>query len=151
MYELAKYIHILCAIIWVGGALYIQILAIRIQRSSDPSVMGRLGPEVEFIGTRVFVPASILLFLAGAFMTSQRWAFSQAWISIAIVLWLVSVLVGSFYLGPQSKKIGQLVAAEGPGSPGAGALLGRVFLISRLELVSFAVIVALMTFKPGAG
>ncbi len=151
MYELAKYIHILCAIIWVGGALYVQVLAIRIQRSGDPSVMGRLGPEIEFIGTRVFVPASILLFLAGAFMTSQRWAFSQAWVSIAIVLWLVSVLVGSFYLGPQSKKIGQLVAAEGPGSPAAGALLGRVFLISRLELVSFAVIVALMVFKPGAG
>jgi uncharacterized membrane protein len=149
MYDLAKYIHILCAIIWVGGAVYVQILAIRIERSSDPSVMGRLGPEVEFIGTRVFVPASIVLLLAGAFMVSQRWAFTQAWISVAIVLWLGSILVGSFYLGPQSKRIGQLVAAEGPASPAAGALLSRVFLISRLELVSFAVIVALMVFKPG--
>ena len=147
MYDLAKYVHILCAVIWVGGAVYIQLLAIRTQRS-DPTVIGRLGPEIEFIGTRVFVPASILLFIAGLFMTAERWSFSQAWISAAIALWLLSVLVGSFYLGPQSKKIGQLVAAEGPASPAAGALLSRVFLISRVELVSFAVIISLMVFKP---
>ena len=44
----------------------------------------------------------------------------------------------------------QLVAAEGPASPAAGVRLARIFLISRLELVSFAVIIFLMVFKPGA-
>ena len=29
--------------------------------------------------------------------------------------------------------------------------MDRVFLVSRLELVSFAIIIALMVFKPGAG
>ena len=41
--------------------------------------------------------------------------------------------------------------AEGPTSTAARALLGRIFLVSRLELLSFAVIIALMVFKPGAG
>ena len=41
--------------------------------------------------------------------------------------------------------------AEGPTSTAARALLDRVFLVSRLELVSFAVIIALMVFKPGSG
>ena len=149
MYDVAKYVHILSAVIWVGGAVYVQLLVLRAQRS-DPTLVGRLGPEIEFIGTRVFIPASILLFVAGLYMTANRWSFSQTWISIAIALWLLSVLVGSLYLGPQSKKIGQLVAAEGPASPAAGVLLARIFLISRLELVSFAVIIALMVFKPGA-
>jgi len=29
--------------------------------------------------------------------------------------------------------------------------MSRIFLVSRLELLSFAVIIALMVFKPGAG
>ena len=29
--------------------------------------------------------------------------------------------------------------------------MSRVFLVSRLELVSFAIIIALMVFKPGTG
>jgi uncharacterized membrane protein len=149
MYELLKYIHVVCAIIWVGGAVYIQVLAFRVQRSGDPSLLGRLGPEIEFIGTRVFVPASVILFVAGVALTAQRWSFQQAWISIAMVLWFVSLLVGALFLGPQSKKLGALVATDGPAAPSVAAVSARLFLVSRLELVSFAVIVALMVFKPG--
>ena len=107
-------------------------------------MLGRLGPDIEFIGTRVFVPASVILFLAGVALTAQRWSFQQAWISIAMVLWFVSLLVGALFLGPQSKKLGALVATDGPAAPSVAAVSARLFLVSRLELVSFAVIVALM-------
>ena len=61
----------------------------------------------------------------------------------------MSVLAGAGYLGPRIKRIGQLFAAEGPSSVAARSLLDRLFLVSRLELVSFAVIVFLMVVKPG--
>ena len=149
MYDLIKYIHVVAAIIWVGGAVYIQILAYRVQHSDDPSMLARLGPEIGFIGTRVFAPASIILFIAGVLMVLQRWQFQQLWISVAMLLWFVSLLVGILFLGPQSEKLGALVAAEGPASPNVAAKSARLFLVSRLELISFAVIVALMVFKPG--
>ena len=148
MYELVKYVHILCAVIWVGGAFYAQVLAMRVAGSPDPGDLPKLGRNIEFIGTRIFLPASILLFVAGVILTTQRWAFQQTWISIAIVLWLVSALTGAIYLGPRVKKIGLLYQAEGPVSVGGRALLDRVFLVSRLELVSFLVIIALMVAKP---
>jgi len=148
MYDLVKYVHILCAVVWVGGAFYAQLLAIQVARSSDPTDLPKLGRNIEFLGTRVFLPASILLFVAGVIMTTQRWAFQQTWISIAIVLWLVSALVGSLYLGPKSKRVAQLFEAEGPLSVAGRALLARLFLVSRLELVSFLVIIALMVAKP---
>ena len=151
MYDLIKYVHVLAAIVWVGGAFYAQILAIQIQRSTDPDDIPKFGRNAEYIGTRVFLPASIILFVAGAILVAQRWSFSQAWVSIAIALWLVSVLAGALYLGPRSKKIGELFAAEGPSSVAARTLVDRLFLVSRLELVSFAVIVFLMVVKPGAG
>ena len=63
---------------------------------------------------------------------------------------MTSALLGSLYIGPRTKRIAELFEAEGPTSPAARQLLDKVFLVSRLELVSFAVIVALMVFKPGA-
>ena len=144
-----KYVHVLAAITWVGGAFYAQMLALQVQRSTDPDDIPKLGRNAEAIGTRVFLPSAIILFIAGAILVAQRWSFSQAWVSIAIALWLASVLAGALYLGPRSKRIGELFAIEGPSSVAARALLARLFLVSRLELVSFAVIVFLMVVKPG--
>ena len=82
---------------------------------------------------------------------AQQWGFGQTWVAVSMGLRLVSVIAGAVYIGPRTKKIAELFEAEGPTSTAARALLGRVFLVSRLELVSFAVIIALMVFKPGAG
>ena len=151
MYDLIKYVHVLAAIVWVGGAFYAQMLAIQVQRSTDPGDLPKFGRNAEAIGTRAFIPASIILFIAGAILVAQRWSFTQTWVSAAIVLWLFSLLSGALYLGPRVKRIAALFETEGPSSAAARALLDRVFLVSRLELVSFAVIVFLMVVKPGAG
>jgi uncharacterized membrane protein len=150
LYDVLKYIHILAAVVWVGGAFTSQVFAIRAQQSSDPVDLIRLGRWLEFLGLRVFAPASLILIAAGVLMTIQRWSFGQLWISISIALWLVSFLAGIFYLGPKSKTAAELFEAEGPSSPAGVALRSRLFLVSRIELVFFVVIVALMVFKPGA-
>ena len=149
-YNLVKYVHVLCAIVWVGGAFYTQLLAIRAQRSTDPMDLPKLGATAAEIGLKVFLPASILLFAAGLVLVLERWSFGTFWVSISMLLWLTSVLVGALYLGPASAKVGKLFATEGPSSVAARASLARLFLVSRLELVSFAVIVFLMVTKPGA-
>ena len=150
MYQLLLFVHIVCGVIWVGGAVYAQILAVRAARSDDPSELPRFARHVEFIGSWVFTPAAILLFLAGAAMTLQAWSFGRTWIAISVALWVLSALAGAAYLAPRVKRVAALFEAEGPTSAAARALLDRVFLVSRLELVSFAVIIALMVFKPGS-
>ncbi len=149
MYELIKYVHVVCAIIWVGGAFFAQLLAIRASRSSDPADLPKIGASLAYLGQRVFLPASILLFVAGLILVAQRWAFSTPWVSVSMVLWLLSALVGALYLGPTSAKVGAVFAAEGPSSVAGRAGLERLFLVSRLELVSFAIIVFMMVVKPG--
>lgn len=148
MYQVLVYIHIVSAIIWVGGAFFSQLLVARAARSTDPTDLPKLGHQISFLGMRVFLPASIVLFIAGVVMVAQQWSFGQLWISVSMGLWIVSALTGALYLGPRSKKVAELFEAEGPSSPAARALLGRLFLVSRLELVAFAVIIALMVFKP---
>jgi uncharacterized membrane protein len=149
MYQLLLYIHIVCAVIWVGGAFAIQALAIIVTRSGDPTEVPRLSRNMEIIGSRVFLPAAVLLFLAGTVMTIQNWSFGNTWIAVSIGLWILSALGGAIYLGPRAKRVVALFEAEGPSSVEARALIGRLFIATRLELVSFAVIIALMVFKPG--
>ena len=150
MYQLLLFVHIVCAVIWVGGAVYAQLLALRISGSPDPSELPRLARHIDFIGSRVFAPAALLLFLAGVGMTLQAWSFGQTWIAVAVALWILSAVTGAVYLGPRVKRAAELFEAEGPTSQTGRALLDRLFLVSRLELISFVVIIALMTFKPGS-
>lgn len=145
MYEVLLFVHIACAIIWVGGAIYAQLISLQF---AEPADRPRLGRAFEHIGTRVFVPASVLLFIAGLAMTAQRWSFSDLWINVSMLLWLVSLLAGALYLGPRLKRAAALFESEGPSSVAAIALSDRILLVSRLELLSFAIIVALMVFKP---
>ena len=149
MYQLLLFVHIVCAVIWVGGAAYAQLLAFRVTRSDDPSELPRLAFHIEYIGTRVFLPAAVLLFIAGSAMTLQAYNFGKPWIAVSVALWVLSAVVGAVYLGPRVKRAAELFEAEGPTSQEGRELINRLFIVSRLELIWFAVIIALMTFKPG--
>ena len=151
MYELVVYVHILSAIAWVGGAFFLNLLGARVARSSDPAELPKLGRHIEWFGLRYFMPVSIIVFVAGVILTASRWEFSQTWISIAMLLWLVSLLTGALYIGPRSKKVAELFEQQGATSLVARAASARLFLIARIDIAIFLVIVALMVWKPGVG
>lgn len=148
-YSALLFVHIVCAVIWVGGAFALQVLAFLVSRTGDQLELARLLRHFEVIGSRVFVPVATLLFIAGAAMTLQAWSFGNTWIAVAVALWVLSAVAGAAYLGPRAKRVGELFDAEGPSSEAGRALMNRLFLVSRLELLSFAIIIALMVFKPG--
>ena len=151
LYLLFVYIHILAAIAWVGGSLAINVLGTRVGRSSDPAELPKLGHHIEWLGLRYFLPISLLTFVAGFILVTQRWSFSQAWISAAMLLWLVSVLLGALYIGPRSKKVAEMFETQGATAPSARAASARLFMVARIDLLIFLVIVGLMVWKPGAG
>jgi uncharacterized membrane protein len=150
VYQALLYLHILSGVTWVGGSFYAQLLAISASRADDPYELPRLGERFEFLGTRVFVPAAALLLVSGTVMTAQAWSFGQTWIVVSIGLWVLSAVAGAIYLAPRAKRARQLFEAEGPTSDAARQLTARLFLVSRIELLSFAAIIALMVFKPGS-
>ena len=150
-YELMKTFHVLAAVIWVGGAAAVQVLAIRTLRASEPGRMAAFAKDGEWVGTRVFLPASVLLLALGIGMVieNEAWGFGDTWILIGLGGILFSILVGSLFLGPESGRIGNLIDAEGADSPEVTRRLKRIFLISRIELVILLLVVADMVIKPG--
>lgn len=150
LYKIFVYIHVLSAMAWVGGAFILNLIGTRVSRSSDPDELPKFGRQVEFFGLRYFLPISIIVFVAGLVMVTQRWSFSQPWISLAMLLWIVSALLGALYIGPRSKKVAELFEAKGATSPEARTASARLFMTARIDLVLFLVIVGLMVWKPGA-
>ncbi|MPZ90283.1 MAG: DUF2269 family protein [Actinobacteria bacterium] len=110
--------------------------------------MAKFARQVEWIGTRVLTPASILIVIAGVIMTLDRWDFEQLWIIIGIAGFLYSFINGAFYLGPVSGKTGKLMEERGAEDSQVQTNLRRLFTLSRIELVILIVVVWAMTMKP---
>lgn len=151
LYDWLLLFHILAAIVWVGGAILAQVLAVRVMSARDPAVMRGLVEAFEWTGNRMFAPASLILLILGVWMVIEEpaWEFEQFWVIAAIAMFAYSFVTGAFYLGPRFKRLKELWETEGTDSPAATALLRRLFRFSRIELVLLILIVFDMVLKPG--
>lgn len=143
-------VHILAATVWVGGALMVQLFAIRAQRSHDSKRLADVTADIEFIGMRLFIPASLVLVVFGFLLINEAGYDYKLWVVLAIAVWAASFLTGALFLGPEAGRIAKLTDEHGFESPEVQRRMARVFLISRVELVLLMLIVIDMTIKPGS-
>jgi uncharacterized membrane protein len=150
-YELLKTVHVLFAVVWVGGAATTQVLATRLSRANEPARMAAFAKDIEFVGTRVFMPSSIVVLVAGIWMVATSGLdFTDLWIVFGLIGIAFSAIVGAAFLGPESGRIGALIEARGPEDGEVIARMKRIFLVSRVELVILLLVVVDMVVKPGA-
>jgi uncharacterized membrane protein len=148
-YTFFKSVHVVAAVIWVGGALMIQAFALRILRTRDARRMAEFAKDSEVIGMRVFIPATWLLLLAAiGMMVNLDLSWGQNWIVFSLIAWALSFVVGAGFLGPESGRIAAIIEREGPESPAAQARISRILLISRCEVVILLAVVVNMVVKP---
>jgi uncharacterized membrane protein len=151
VYHALKFLHVLAAIVWVGGGIFVQIYATRLRGANDPARLARFARDVEFFGTRVFAPASGLALLMGVAMVlySPFIYWSETWIIVGLVGFAATFITGSFFLGPESGRVAKAFDSEGPESPAVQASIKRIFAISRIDQVVLVIVVLDMIFKPG--
>lgn len=148
-YTFFKSIHVIMAVIWVGGAAMIQAYAFRILRTGDGQRQADFSKDTEVVGMRLFIPASSILVLAGiAMMINLDWPWSQNWIVLGIIAFAASFALGAGFLGPEGGRIAELIEREGPDSPAVRARIHRILTISRCELVVLLTVIVNMVVKP---
>jgi uncharacterized membrane protein len=146
-YEFLLFVHITAAVIWLGGAFAFQMYGVVVRRGADPEEMARFAGRVGFLAERMFVPASLLVVLAGiGLMIEGSWDWGQLWVIFALVTFGASFVRGLFVLSPMVKRI----PAVGPTTPAGQALIERLFTILRVDLVFMYAIVFAMVVKPTA-
>jgi uncharacterized membrane protein len=151
-YNALKFVHVLAAVVWVGGACTVQVYAFRALATDDPVKVGAFASDTEFVGTRVFIPSSLILLVSGIFTihdSSGAWSYSQGWVQFGLVVILLSIVVGAGYLGPEAGRIARATERSGVESPEVQERIRRIFLVSRIELVFLLAVVFDMVVKPG--
>jgi uncharacterized membrane protein len=150
-YKVLLTLHILAAIVWVGGGTLIQLLALRATRSKSAEHQAGFAEDVSIVSMRTFIPASLLLIVTGLWLVHEgAWGFDKAWVLIGLAVWIGSFLSGALFLGPQSGKLAKDIEAHGFSSQQAQSRLSTIFLHSRIELAFLVIVVCDMALKPGA-
>jgi uncharacterized membrane protein len=148
-YELWKFLHVLGAITWVGGAAVIQVFGVLTKRAADPAKSAFFASSVAFAVHRVFLPAALLVIVSGIGLTvNGNWDWGEPFIAVGLVLWAVVALIAFGFLGRAIGAAGARLAAEGP-SPALGLRMRNLVWLSRGLLLVLVVIVFFMTVKPG--
>ncbi|MGH2754762.1 MAG: DUF2269 family protein [Actinomycetota bacterium] len=151
-YEFLKTAHVLLAILWVGGAITFQMIAIRILKEDPPARLVPFTRDTEAIGMKVFLPASLVLLIAGILMVldSPGIDFTDAWIIIGLGGIVSTIVIGAGFLGPESGRLATLIEQKSDTDPEVVQRITRILLISRIDLVILLIVAANMVFKPGA-
>ncbi len=73
-YGVFKVIHVLAAIVWLGGAAALTLTGIRAERAKDKAQIMGIAKQAEWLGTRIFTPASLVVLAMGlALMHKGGW------------------------------------------------------------------------------
>ena len=151
-YELLLFAHIALVTVWLGGSVMMQFFAWRALRSGAPARMAELTKDIEWIGNRLMIPASLGVLLFGVLLVLEGpWSFGDDWIVIALALFAVTFLGGALFFGPESGRIGKAIDAGGPESPEAQRRIRRLLALSRADAVVLYLIAYDMVVKPEFG
>ncbi len=150
-FQLYKMLHVFAAVVWVGGGALLTVLAILTERSNDPVALANIGRQAELVGTRIFVPSSLVVVVFGVAMIEKGdLGYGEFWIVAALIGWAITFLTGIGFFAPQTKRLNTLVEEHGVEHPIVQAKLKQILLVARLDIAMLLLIVADMAAKPFA-
>lgn len=148
-YELLLFGHLLFVVAWVGTDIAMQVLSLRVI-AAGPDRTAAFLSDVEWLGTRLLTPSALLVVIFGFGLLSELdYSVGDTWIWLALAAFAASFIAGAGFLGPESGRIGNLVAERGADDPEVQARIRRILLVSRIELVILVLVILDMVVKPG--
>jgi uncharacterized membrane protein len=145
-YELWLFLHIVAAVVWIGGAIAAQVFGVLAKRSGDPSRTAAFGRDLGLVALRVFLPASLAVFVTGVLLVEDgNWSWDEPFVLFGVVAWAAVSLTAFGYVMRAMGRAGARMAAEGP-SEELLAQVNRLVLLARvLILVLFAIVFMMVT------
>jgi uncharacterized membrane protein len=148
-YQIYLALHVLSAVVWVGGDITLTTLGIVFEHKRDGPTLAALGRMGTWIGTRVYTPALFFTFAFGAALIVKLGIpWGEAWVVIGIVGWAIAMTVGIAFVGPELGRIDKAAQQFGPESPEVARRVKRLFTIFRFDTALLVLIVIDMTARP---
>lgn len=93
-------LHVLAAMVWVGGGVTLSVMALHARSSTDPRPIAAFARLLPFMGIRVLMPSVVIVLITGVWMVlaGTEFSFSQAWVRVGLGLFAAAFLVGAVYM-----------------------------------------------------
>jgi uncharacterized membrane protein len=146
-----KSVHVLAAVMWVGGSVMLTLLALMTIAEHEPKRIVQFTKQAAFLGSSYFPLLSLMTVGFGFWMVENGfagWTYDMTWLQIGIAGWGASFVIGAGYIGPHAKKLSKLLDERPPEDEGVQALIRRILLVARIDALILLFIVFDMTAKP---
>jgi len=146
LYSLFKFLHVVCAIAWVGGGM--TLLANSIFAIADKGEMEvlRTLDVTNGLAKRWFIPASMLTLVFGAITATFGGLWTDAWVLLALAGFASTFITGIAVFEPLGKQVRELVKAD---QLDAALVKGRILLrVAKFDYTVMLVVIADMVLKP---
>ncbi|PWK63551.1 DUF2269 family protein [Aminobacter sp. AP02] len=99
-YSLVKFLHVVAAVVWVGGGFALMLLAVRADRAGNVDGMLQAMRSVGELGNKLFAPTSLVTLVLGLIMCWFWVGFSDLWIIIGLAGYVTTFLIGTLVFKP---------------------------------------------------
>jgi uncharacterized membrane protein len=146
IYDWLLFVHIVAAMVWVGGLAGLLLNGVLALRSGDES---RFVRTLRVYGPALLMPAAILVLAFGIWLVldTDAWSFGQGWVDAGLGLLVAAVLLGAIFLSRTGLAAER--AVEAGDSAAARAALRRWAYGIAAILVLLVVATWDMVMKPG--
>jgi uncharacterized membrane protein len=149
LYNWLLFLHVLAAMVWIGGGVMLAAIAARVLRDPDPAAVGRFTANLRVLGPLVLAPATVAVLGLGIGLVvdSDAWDFGQLWLQLGLGLFAAAFLIGAVW---QSRTALAATRAAGRDNNGEARRQLRRWLWGYRLIVLLLVAAAWdMTTKPG--
>jgi uncharacterized membrane protein len=149
LYNWLLFLHVLAAMVWIGGGVMLAAIAARVLRDPDPAAVGRFTASLRVLGPLVLAPATVAVLGLGIGLVvdSDAWDFGQLWLQLGLALFAAAFLIGAVW---QSRTALAATRAAGRDNNGEARRQLRRWLWGYRLIVLLLVAAAWdMTTKPG--
>lgn len=145
-YTLFKFLHVVAAVIWIGGAFIMLVFGINAVRQRNETQLVAVAAQMGWAAERVYVPASMITVLLGLVVATLGGLWGNLWVILGLVGMVITMALGILALSPRSKKI----AASATPTPGTVAAAKDLVTLVKFDCALLFVVVADMVLKPQA-
>lgn len=99
LYDWLLFLHMLAAMVWIGGGIMLAALAGRVLRDPDPRTIPRFTRTLRALGPLILAPATIAVVALGIWLVHDgaAWSFGQLWLQLGLGLFAAAFLIGAIH------------------------------------------------------
>ena len=148
MYNFWQFLHVTSAVVWVGSAILVLFLSLRLGAAKDNPIAVPAMRLLETTAVPLFILVSLSTLVTGLVMAFGWVGFGPLWIKIGLGGIAISLIMGFGYFKPLVEKLDAAVKEHGPEDSRVQALVRQNDIMSAVEVVVLLVVIWAMVAKP---